>query len=61
MEGKISSKTCKKIITRDQQKTVWMHCASLGEFEQGRPVLKKIKEDFPGSFYCNNFFFSIRI
>lgn len=23
-----------------------MHCASLGEFEQGRPVLQKIKEDF---------------
>lgn len=22
---------------------VWMHCASLGEFEQGRPVLEKIK------------------
>jgi 3-deoxy-D-manno-octulosonic-acid transferase len=30
-----------------QQKTVWMHCASLGEFEQGRPVLRQIKEDFP--------------
>ena len=24
-----------------------MHCASLGEFEQGRPVLEKIKEEFP--------------
>ncbi len=23
-----------------------MHCASLGEFEQGRPVLKKIKEEW---------------
>lgn len=22
---------------------VWMHCASLGEFEQGRPLLEKIK------------------
>jgi len=29
------------------QKKVWMHCASLGEFEQGRPVLKKLKEDYP--------------
>lgn len=28
-------------------KTVWMHCASLGEFEQGRPLLKKIKEAYP--------------
>lgn len=28
-------------------KTVWLHCASLGEFEQGRPVLEAIKEQFP--------------
>ncbi len=27
---------------------VWMHCASLGEFEQGRPVIEKIKNDYPG-------------
>ena len=26
---------------------LWMHCASLGEFEQGRPVLEKFKEDYP--------------
>ena len=26
---------------------VWLHCASLGEFEQGRPVIEKIKRDFP--------------
>ena len=24
-----------------------MHCASLGEFEQGRPLLEKIKKDYP--------------
>ncbi len=24
-----------------------MHCASLGEFEQGRPLLEKIKSDYP--------------
>ena len=27
--------------------TIWMHCASLGEFEQGRPLLEQIKKDFP--------------
>jgi 3-deoxy-D-manno-octulosonic-acid transferase len=27
--------------------TVWMHCASLGEFEQGRPLLEKIKATYP--------------
>lgn len=25
-----------------------MHCSSLGEFEQGRPVLEKIKNKYPG-------------
>lgn len=28
-------------------KIIWMHCASLGEFEQGRPVLEKLKEEYP--------------
>jgi 3-deoxy-D-manno-octulosonic-acid transferase len=26
---------------------VWMHCASLGEFEQGRPVIEQIKVQYP--------------
>ncbi|MEO6820060.1 MAG: glycosyltransferase N-terminal domain-containing protein [Ginsengibacter sp.] len=34
----------KKSLPIERRKTVWMHCASLGEFEQGRPVLKMIKE-----------------
>ena len=29
-----------------KQKTIWMHCASLGEFEQGRPVLESIKKTY---------------
>jgi 3-deoxy-D-manno-octulosonic-acid transferase len=28
-------------------RTVWIHCASLGEFEQGRPVLEAIKKEKP--------------
>ncbi len=27
-----------------ESKIVWVHCASLGEFEQGRPVIERIKE-----------------
>lgn len=30
------------------QPYVWVHAASLGEFEQGRPVIEKIKRDYPG-------------
>jgi 3-deoxy-D-manno-octulosonic-acid transferase len=29
-------------------RTLWFHCASLGEFEQGRPVIEMIKEREPG-------------
>lgn len=28
-------------------KVLWMHCASLGEFEQGRPILEAYKADNP--------------
>ena len=28
-------------------KVYWIHCASLGEFEQGRPVIEKLKRAFP--------------
>ncbi len=28
-------------------KTVWFHCASLGEFEQGRPVIEAMRERDP--------------
>ncbi len=29
------------------EKLIWMHCASLGEFEQGRPVIEELKNNFP--------------
>jgi 3-deoxy-D-manno-octulosonic-acid transferase len=29
------------------KEVVWMHCASLGEFEQGRPVVEKLKAQQP--------------
>jgi 3-deoxy-D-manno-octulosonic-acid transferase len=36
--------------------TIWMHAASLGEFEQGRPVLQKIKNEFPDANIVITFF-----
>jgi 3-deoxy-D-manno-octulosonic-acid transferase len=29
------------------EKRIWIHCSSLGEFEQGRPVIETIKQDYP--------------
>jgi len=28
-------------------KVIWFHCASLGEFEQGRPILENVHQKFP--------------
>ncbi len=28
-------------------KIVWVHCASLGEFEQGRPIIEELKQSHP--------------
>lgn len=36
-----------KIQGLGSEKRVWMHCASYGEFEQGRPVLEAIKKQHP--------------
>lgn len=30
-----------------EDKYIWIHCASLGEFEQGRPVIEAIKKERP--------------
>ncbi|MFW5706938.1 MAG: 3-deoxy-D-manno-octulosonic acid transferase [Bacteroidota bacterium] len=35
---------------------VWFHCASLGEFEQGRPVLERFKADNPHAKIVLTFF-----
>ncbi len=32
---------------KSEDKIIWFHCASLGEFEQGRPVIESLKEKFP--------------
>ena len=43
-----------KITTDD--KTIWFHAASLGEFEQGLPVMEKIKLQFPNHKIILTFF-----
>jgi 3-deoxy-D-manno-octulosonic-acid transferase len=33
--------------TDNKKQTIWMHCASLGEFEQGRPLIENIRHEYP--------------
>lgn len=35
---------------------IWMHCASLGEFEQGRPVLEALRRQYPSKKLVLTFF-----
>jgi 3-deoxy-D-manno-octulosonic-acid transferase len=39
-----------------RSRTVWFHCASLGEFEQGRPLMERIRELYPQSVILLTFF-----
>ncbi len=34
-------------MAAEKRPCIWMHCASLGEFEQGRPVLEAIRYAYP--------------
>lgn len=35
---------------------IWFHCASLGEFEQARPIIEELKRSRPGYNICLTFF-----
>jgi len=43
-------------LSTRKSKTIWIHCASLGEFEQGRPIIESIKKNYPENFILLTFF-----
>jgi 3-deoxy-D-manno-octulosonic-acid transferase len=56
LEGrKQSLEIVKSKISKDD-KVIWMHAASLGEYEQGLPVLEKLKEKYPNHKVLITFF-----
>lgn len=34
-------------VLRENEKRIWFHCASAGEFEQGRPLMEACKKSWP--------------
>ncbi len=46
----------KQTINSSTEKTIWFHFASLGEFEQGRPVLEAMRQQHPGKKIIITFF-----
>lgn len=47
--------TLKRTSTQNNQ-TIWFHCASLGEYEQGLPVFEEIRKDYPNHKIVLSFF-----
>lgn len=37
----------KEAFKENSKPVIWVHCSSLGEFEQGRPVIEALKPQFP--------------
>jgi len=37
----------KSAVGENKGKLIWVHCASLGEFEQGRPIIESLKKQHP--------------
>ena len=45
-----------KSVLQGSNAVIWFHCASLGEFEQGRPLIEKIKLKYPNCKILLTFF-----
>ncbi|MDA3909842.1 MAG: 3-deoxy-D-manno-octulosonic acid transferase [Bacteroidales bacterium] len=56
IRGRINWKTSLQALRNPDAKYIWIHCASLGEFEQGRPFIEEVKRKFPQYSICLTFF-----
>lgn len=56
VEGRKRSLEIVKSAFLPSDKILWMHAASLGEYEQGLPVLEKLKKNFPNHKILITFF-----
>jgi 3-deoxy-D-manno-octulosonic-acid transferase len=43
-------------FSKNNAPVIWVHCASLGEFEQGRPIIENLKTDYPAHKILLTFF-----
>ena len=56
MEGRKHSFSILKNNISKADKTLWFHCASLGEYEQGLPVFKELRKTYPNHKMILTFF-----
>lgn len=60
-EGRIGLVDKLKAQRSPQDRYIWIHASSLGEFEQGRPLIEKIKEQYTEYKVCLTFFFPLGV
>ncbi|WP_116465765.1 3-deoxy-D-manno-octulosonic acid transferase [Flagellimonas flava] len=56
VKGRKASKKLLATISTSDQPCIWMHVASLGEYEQGLPILEEIKHSYPAHKIVLTFF-----
>lgn len=56
LEGRKKSLEIVKAKIKNEDSVLWMHAASLGEYEQGLPVLEKLKGKYPNHKVLITFF-----
>lgn len=56
VDGRNDVFTKLKSSIKSADTVIWVHCASLGEFEQGRPLIEKLKLNFPSKKILLTFF-----
>lgn len=56
IEGRRNWESQMKSVVSASDRVIWIHCSSLGEFEQGLPVMKKIKSNYPKHKLAISFF-----
>jgi len=52
----ISGRRMIKVPDFEGKKVIWIHAASLGEFEQGKPLIERLKKDYSKSKIVLTFF-----
>jgi len=43
-------------LSNNQKPVIWIHCSSLGEFEQGRPIIERLRDQQKNVFILLTFF-----
>ena len=52
----VSGRKKQQIPDLKDEKTIWMHCSSLGEYEQGKPVFDALRQQYKNYKYVISFF-----